>query len=121
MLVADPTYHAECEWFAGRACAAIAIEQCDDLIVIVHGDAVWRQVQLDRFGCAALPSNMQSQQLWLRALDACDMTSVTKRAILKYSPSARPIHDVASTLYQRDDPISGREPAGTRRHRLRAR
>src|SRR5215472_16177564 len=90
MLVADPTYHAECEWFAGRACAAIAIEQCDDLIVIVHGcestdssnerivitnrfGAVWRQVQLDRFGCAALPSNMQSQQLWLRALDDGDI------------------------------------------------
>ena len=37
MLVADPTYHAECEWFASRACAAVTIEQCDDLIVIVHG------------------------------------------------------------------------------------
>jgi hypothetical protein len=72
MFVADPTYHADGKWFAVRGCAAIAIEQCDDLIVIVHGcegpdsgnerivvtnrfGVVRRQVQLDRFGCAALP------------------------------------------------------------------
>src|ERR1700681_1684388 len=37
MLVADPTYHTDCEAPASRACEAITVEQRHDLIVIVRG------------------------------------------------------------------------------------
>src|SRR5580693_9580024 len=68
----------------------VAFEQRDDLIVIVRDckatdssnkrivitnrfGAVRRQVELDRFGCAALPANMQSQPLLFRAFDDGDI------------------------------------------------
>src|ERR1700681_1451291 len=87
MLVADPTDHADREAPASRACEAVAVEQRDDLIVIVRGcqgtdvsnegigitnrfGAVRRKAQLDRFDGTALPANIQSQQLWILAL--CD-------------------------------------------------
>src|SRR5579859_6495613 len=83
MLVADPTDHADREGPASRACEAVAVEQRDDLIVIMRGcqgadvsnegigitnrfGAVRRKAQLDRFDGTALPANIQSQQLWIR-------------------------------------------------------
>src|SRR6202050_4630571 len=37
MLVADPSDHADREALAGRACEAVAVYHCDDLIVIERG------------------------------------------------------------------------------------
>src|SRR6516164_8140579 len=90
ILVSDPSDHADREVFASRACEAIAVQHCDDPSVIERGcqgtdvsnerigitklfGAVRRQAQLDRFDGAALPANIQSQQLWLLALGDGDI------------------------------------------------
>src|SRR6516225_347202 len=90
ILVSDPSDHADREVFASRACEAIAVQHCDDLSVVERGcqgtdasnerigitklfGAVRRQAQLDRFDGAALPANIQSQQLWLLALGDGDI------------------------------------------------
>src|ERR1700676_1151230 len=87
VLVENPTDPPDREAPASRACEAVAVEQRDDLIVIVRGcqgtdvsnegigitnrfGAVRRKAQFDRFDGAALPANIQSQQLWILAL--CD-------------------------------------------------
>ena len=44
------------------------------LVITNRFGAVRRQVELDRFGCAALPANMQSQPLLFRAFDDGDVS-----------------------------------------------
>ena len=43
------------------------------IVITNRFGAVRRQMELDGFGCAALPTNMQSQPLWFRALDDGDI------------------------------------------------
>src|SRR6516164_5043881 len=80
MLEPDPTYDVDREGLAGRACQPFAIEPSDDLFIIVSFrhrtnfsnkgigitdclDTVWLSTDIDRFGCSALPANLQVQQL----------------------------------------------------------
>ena len=76
MLEPDPTYDADREGLAGRACQAFAIEPSNDLFIIVffrhRADfsnegvgitgclgAVWLAADIDSFGRSALPANLQ--------------------------------------------------------------
>ena len=69
MLEPDPTYDADREGLAGRACQPFAIEPSDDLFIIVffrdRADfsnkgvgitdclgTVWLSTDIDRFGCS---------------------------------------------------------------------
>src|SRR5215471_18500040 len=85
-----PTYDADREGLAGRACEAFAIQPSNDLFIIVffrhRADfsnegvgitgclgAVWLAADIDSFGRSALPANLQVQQLGFCTLDDRDI------------------------------------------------
>src|SRR5262249_26661721 len=90
MLEAYPTYHADREGPAGRACQAFGTEPLNYLFIIVFfrhradfsnegvgitgcRGAVWLAADIDSFGRSALPANLQVQQLGFCALDDRDI------------------------------------------------
>src|SRR6266700_4647362 len=106
MLVADPTYHANREGLPGRALQTIAIEQGDDLFIIMSvcqsayfvNKRVWitqlfsavrRRTRLKRFDRTTLPMNLYSQPLWLRALEDGDIADQQAKHALAVSGSGR--------------------------------
>src|SRR5215469_3145283 len=86
VLVANPTYHFEREWLAGRAGQTFTIEQLDDLSVVVYFDhitdfsdeLIWitncilplrALTYLEYLSGSALPANLQAQQPEFRVLN----------------------------------------------------
>src|SRR5215471_4908299 len=92
MLVADPTYHTQREWLACGARQTLAVEEIDDLCIVVElchitnfsneririANCILALRPLAYFDCfvgAALPANSQTQQLWFRALSDGDIAN----------------------------------------------
>jgi hypothetical protein len=86
VLVANPTYHFEPEWFAGGAGQTFTVEQFDDLSVVIHFShitdfsneriwiadrilSLWALTYLEYLSCSTLPANLQAQQPWFWVLD----------------------------------------------------
>src|SRR5215470_15428564 len=86
VLVANPTYHFEREWLAGRAGQTFTVEQLHDLSVIVYfghitdfsNERIWIAdrilslrvlTYLEHLSCSALPANLQAQQPWFWVLN----------------------------------------------------
>src|SRR5215510_7926590 len=86
VFVANPTYHFEREWLAGRAGQTFTIEQLDDLSVVVYfghitdfsneririADRILSLralTYLEHLSCSALPANLQAQQPWFWVLN----------------------------------------------------
>jgi hypothetical protein len=61
MLVADPSDHADREALAGRACEAVAVYHCDDLIVIERG-CQGTDASNERIGITKLFGAVQAMQ-----------------------------------------------------------
>ena len=86
MLEPDPTYDADREGLAGRACQPFAIEPSDDLFIIVFFrhrtdfsnkgvgitdclGTVWLSTDIDRFGCSAFACGRKLKWLVLSRVE----------------------------------------------------